>query len=176
MEGGDKTMNYFQLFDLEQGFFPDQALVKRKYYKLSRRFHPDFFVQQGDAARELAEEKLKEVHAAYAVLADPGRTMAYILGLELGLQAEEKHTLSPGFLMEMMDFNEALQEADTAEQRAVVREQINSKKRELYEGIEPVLAAYQPGIVSPEAMLQIKEYYYQQKYLERLLEEGSQGG
>ena len=78
MEGGDKTMNYFQLFDLEQGFFPDQALVKRKYYELSRRFHPDFFVQQGDAARELAEEKLKEVHAAYAVLADPGRTMAYI--------------------------------------------------------------------------------------------------
>jgi hypothetical protein len=39
----------------------------------------------------------------------------------------------------------------------------------LYENIKPVLEAYQPGVVSPEAMLPIKEYYYRQKYLQRLL-------
>jgi molecular chaperone HscB len=169
MEGGDKTMNYFQLFDLEQGFFPDQAMVKRKYYELSRRFHPDFFVQQGEVAREQAEERLKEVHAAYNVLSDAGKTMAYLLELETGISAEEKYALSPIFLMEMMELNEALQEANSAEERAEVTAQIIDKKRELYEDIKPVLEAYQPGVVSPEAMLPIKEYYYRQKYLQRLL-------
>jgi hypothetical protein len=65
--------------------------------------------------------------------------------------------------------NEALQEANSAEERAEVTAQIIDKKRELYEDIKPVLEAYQPGVVSPEAMLPIKEYYYRQKYLQRLL-------
>lgn len=169
MEAGEQRMNYFQLFELPQGFFPDPALVRKKYYELSRKFHPDFFVQQGDVAREQAEEKLKEVHAAYTVLSDAGKTMAYLLELETGMIAEEKYALSPDFLMEMMELNEALQEADTAEARAEVTKSIHDKKRELYENIKPMLEAYQPGIISREAMLPIKEYYYRQKYIQRLL-------
>ncbi|MFM9020262.1 MAG: iron-sulfur cluster co-chaperone HscB C-terminal domain-containing protein [Sediminibacterium sp.] len=169
MVAGEQRMNYFQLFELSQGFFPDPAIVRKKYYELSRKFHPDFFVQQGEVAREQAEEKLKEVHAAYTVLSDAGKTMAYLLELETGMIAEEKYALSPDFLMEMMELNEALQEAETAEARAEVTKSILDKKRELYENIKPMLEAYQPGIISPEAMLPIKEYYYRQKYIQRLL-------
>jgi molecular chaperone HscB len=85
------------------------------------------------------------------------------------MTVEEKYALSPDFLMEMMELNEALQEADSGGTRAEVTTQIVDKKRELYENIKPVLEAYQPGVVSPEAMLPIKEYYYRQKYLQRLL-------
>lgn len=169
MEAGEQRMNYFQLFELPQGFFPDQALVRKKYYELSRRYHPDFFVQQGENAREQAEEKLKEVHAAYSILSDADKTIAYLLELETGMTAEEKYALSPDFLMEMMDLNEALQEVDSEEARADVRTIILDKKRELYENIKPVLEAYQPGAVSPEALLPIKEFFYRQKYLNRLL-------
>ena len=169
MVAGEQRMNYFQLFELPQGFFPDPALVRKKYYELSRKFHPDFFVQQGEVAREQAEEKLKEVHAAYTVLSDAGKTMAYLLELETGMIAEEKYALSPDFLMEMMELNEALQEAETAEARAEVTKSILDKKRELYENIKPMLEAYQPGVLSPEAMLPIKEYFYRQKYIQRLL-------
>lgn len=169
MEAGEQRMNYFELFELPQGFFPDPAIVRKKYYELSRKFHPDFFVQQGEVAREQAEEKLKEVHAAYTVLSDAGKTMAYLLELETGMIAEEKYALSPDFLMEMMELNEALQEAETAEARAEVTKSILDKKRELYENIKPMLEAYQPGVLSPEAMLPIKEYYYRQKYIQRLL-------
>lgn len=169
MEAGDQRMNYFELFELPQGFFPDPAIVRKKYYELSRKFHPDFFVQQGEVAREQAEEKLKEVHAAYTVLSDAGKTMAYLLELETGMSAEEKYALSPDFLMEMMELNEALQEVETAEARAEVTKSILDKKRELYENIKPMLEAYQPGVLSPEAMLPIKEYFYRQKYIQRLL-------
>jgi molecular chaperone HscB len=87
MEAEEQPMNYFQLFELPQGFFSDPVLVRKKYYELSRRYHPDFFVQQGEVAREKAEEKLKEVHAAYNVLSDEGKTMAYLLKLETGMSA-----------------------------------------------------------------------------------------
>ena len=169
MEAEEQPMNYFQLFELPQGFFPDPVLVRKKYYELSRRYHPDFFVQQGEVAREQAEERLKEVHAAYNVLSDAGKTMAYLLGLETGMTAEEKYALSPSFLMEMMELNEALQEADSAGARAEVTTQILDKKRELYENIKPMLEGYQPGVISPEALLPIKEFYYRQKYIQRLL-------
>jgi len=168
-EAGEQRMNYFQLFEVPQGFFPDPVIVRKKYYELSRKFHPDFFVQQGEVAREQAEEKLKEVHAAYSVLSDAGKTMAYLLELETGMVAEEKYALSPDFLMEMMELNEALQEADTAEARAEVTKSILDKKKELYEDIKQVLEAYQPGVFSPEAMLPIKEYFYRHKYIQRLL-------
>ncbi len=36
-------MNYFDFFDIEQSFLPDQALVKKKFYQLSRQYHPDFY-------------------------------------------------------------------------------------------------------------------------------------
>lgn len=169
MEAEEQRMNYFELFELPQGFFPDPALVRKKYYALSRRYHPDFFVQQGEQAREQAEERLKEVHAAYTVLSDAGKTMAYLLELETGMTAEEKYALSPDFLMEMMELNESMQEAETEEARAAITTEIVNKKRELYENIKPMLEAYQPGAVSPEAMLPIKEYFYRQKYIERLL-------
>jgi molecular chaperone HscB len=173
MEAGEQRMNYFQLLGVPQGFFPDKALVRKKYYELSRKFHPDFFAQQGEAAREQAEERLKEVHAAYSVLSDVGKTMAYLLELETGMVSDEKYALSPDFLMEMMELNEAMQEADTAEGKTEITTKILEKKMELYENIKPVLEAYQPGLVSPEAMLPIKDYFFRLKYINRLLDEGA---
>jgi molecular chaperone HscB len=60
MEAARKAMKYFEWFEIIPGFFPDQGLVKKKYYALSRQYHPDFYVQQGEEALAAAEEKLQE--------------------------------------------------------------------------------------------------------------------
>ena len=166
-------MNYFDWFELSPGFFPDQALLKKKYYALSRQYHPDFYVQQGEAAKLEAEEKLQEVNKAYATLSNPVKTMAYLLQETVGLPEDEKFTLPPDFLMEMMELNEAMQEAETEEAKEEVREQIVAQQQSLYEQVEPIMANYQAGITTPEALLQVKQYYYQQKYLQRLLAGGN---
>ena len=165
-------MNYFDWFELSPGFFPNQALLKKKYYALSRQYHPDFFVQQGEAARLEAEEKLQEVNRAYATLSNQVKTMAYLLKETVGLPDDEKFALAPDFLMEMMELNEAMQEADTEEAKEKVKEQISIQQQSLYEQVEPIMANYQAGITTREALLQVKQYYYQQKYLQRLLAGG----
>ncbi len=49
--------------------------IKKAYRRLARRYHPD--TNQGDAA---AEERFKEVSAAYDVLSDPEKRKAYDRG------------------------------------------------------------------------------------------------
>jgi len=165
-------MNYFDWFEISPGFFPDPQMLKQKYYALSRQYHPDFYVQQGEAARLGAEEKLQEINKAYATLSNPVKTMAYLLKETVGLPEDEKFALDPDFLMEMMELNEAMQEAETKEAKEKVKEQIATQQQSLYEQVAPIMANYQAGITSQEALLQVKQYYYQQKYLQRLLAEG----
>ncbi|MEI8111075.1 MAG: Fe-S protein assembly co-chaperone HscB [Chitinophagia bacterium] len=165
-------MNYFDWFEINWSFFPDQVMLKKKFYALSRLYHPDFYVQQGEVERLEAEEKLQEINKAYATLSNPIKTMAYLLKQTVGLPEEEKFTLSPDFLMEMMELNEALQDAETEEEKEKVKEKITTQQHSLYEQVEPIMANYQAGITTQEEMLQVKHYYYQQKYLQRLLEEG----
>ena len=117
-------MKYFDWFELRPGFFPDQGLLKKKYYALSRQYHPDFYVQQGEIARLEAEEKLQEINKAYATLSNPVKTIAYLLRETIGLPEDEKIALPPHFLMEMMELNEAMQEAASEEAKEKVKEQI----------------------------------------------------
>lgn len=53
----------------------DEKAIKAAYRKLARRHHPD--VNQGDKA---AEEKFKEISAAFAVLSDPDKRARYDRG------------------------------------------------------------------------------------------------
>ncbi|MGJ8455803.1 DnaJ domain-containing protein [Pseudothermotoga sp. U03pept] len=51
-----------------------QEEIKKAYREAVRRYHPDKFV---GAARELAEEKLKQINEAYEVLSDPEKRAQY---------------------------------------------------------------------------------------------------
>ena len=57
----------------------DQAAIKKAYRKLAQQHHPD--ANQGNAA---AEERFKEVSAAYDVLGDPEKRAAYDRARQMG--------------------------------------------------------------------------------------------
>ncbi len=165
-------MNYFELFDIPLSLQPDKAAVKKQFYVLSRRYHPDFFAQSDEAAQAEALEKSALVNKGYKVLQDEDAVIQYVLQLKGMLKEEEKYPLSPDFLMEMMELNEQLTDArmeNDTRQLAMLAQTIENLKKEIYEPVEQIMAHYQEGITAEKELLQIKDYYYRKKYLDRIL-------
>jgi molecular chaperone HscB len=94
-----------------------------------------------------------------------------VLELKGIIQSEEKYALSPAFLMEMMELNEGWMEADSEAAKQSILDQIKAIQDEILEPIKNYLEMDQIDSISQEAMLQIKEYYYKKKYLDRILAE-----
>ena len=166
-------MNYFELYEMPVSFQVDQGMLKKKYYDLSRQFHPDFFTSSPDEEQAGILEKASQVNKGYKVLQNPDETIKYVLQLKGLLQEEEKFELDPQFLMEVMDINEELMELEmdeNQEQLMNVEQKANRLMLKIYEDVAPVMAGYQNGVTTEEEMLQVKDFYFQQKYLQRILD------
>ena len=163
-------MNYFDLYSLPLSLKPNQAEVKKKFYELSRQFHPDFHSRGTEEEQAEMLEKASQVNMAYKVFQHPDETIKYVLQLKGLLQEDEKYQLSPDFLMEMMDLNE--EASDVSEQADVdrVTQTIHNLQKASYEPVEAIVANYQEGITTEKELLQVKEYYFRKKYLDRVLE------
>lgn len=167
-------VNYFELYDIPVSFAPDAAVVKKKFYELSRRYHPDRFTLAGDAERAEALRMAALNNDAYKVLQNADATMAYILKMNELLEDEEKYSLPPAFLMEMMDLNESISdyemEPDNESLKTQATQALQEQLNNWNEGIQPLTAAYEGDNASKELLLQIKDYYFRKKYLLRILE------
>ena len=52
-----QIMNYFELYGLPLSFRVDQAALKKRFYALSRQYHPDFFTRSAAAEQADVLEK-----------------------------------------------------------------------------------------------------------------------
>lgn len=108
-------MDYFEVFGLPRKLRLDPAELRRKFYELSRRTHPDFHL--GAPAEEQARvlETSARLNAAYRALHDPIARVEYLVRLEEGRDtregATEKPAAPPALLAEMFEIQEALEEA-----------------------------------------------------------------
>jgi DnaJ like chaperone protein len=59
----DKSGQHYATLGLEKGASADE--VKKAYRKLSMQYHPDKVAHLGDEFRAIAEDKMKEINAAY---------------------------------------------------------------------------------------------------------------
>jgi molecular chaperone HscB len=164
-------MNYFELFDLAQSFQPDQALVKKKFYQLSRQYHPDFYGNGSEEEKEKALEMSALVNKAYQTLQNQDLLVKYVLKEAGLLEEEEKYQLSPDFLMEVMDLNEQLMDADEPETKTAIKTAIDQLNTQIYEPVKATLENHPGNTLTQEKLLQVKEFYFRKKYLDRILAE-----
>ena len=165
-------MNYFELFEMPISFTPDAKQVNRQFYVLSRRYHPDFFANGTSAEQAAALENSSQVNKGMRVLQLRDETIKYVLQLKGLLEEEEKYALPPEFLMEMMDLNEQVMEPETDNNNAAVeniKASINKTQSEIYAPVKNIIENYQEGVTTKEELLQVKDYYYKKKYLNRIL-------
>ena len=165
-------MDYFELYGLPLTFNPDQKVVKQKFYELSKKFHPDFHINE-------SEEKQEEVlllstmnNKAYQVLNDAQKRLPYILELKGEMIEGESYALPQDFLMEMMDVNEALMdlqfEPDAEKLESIKKEveNIESGMRQELDGLTRVFD--EVGADQRPLLVSIKDLHYRMKYLHRI--------
>jgi molecular chaperone HscB len=166
------SMNYFELFDIPVQFRPDKQMLRKKYLELSGRYHPDRYGSAtGDEQEEVLELSAK-VNKGYKTLTNDDELTRYILEEKGLLVTDEKYALAPDFLMEMMDLNETLPEAMEDEKaKSALVNRLKALKEEIYEPVKNIMENYQEGATSKEELLQIKDYYFRKKYLQRIAQQ-----
>ena len=155
-------MNYFELFELPVTIKIDKALLSQKYFALQKKFHPDFFTQETEFEQAEALELSSQVNKAFKIFKTEDETLKYLLQLKGILEDEEKYQLPPDFLMEVMELNENLSE-NSATGIKQFGDSLNSDVKDIIEN-------YNDTTVTKEQLLQLKEYYFKKKYLQRILD------
>ncbi len=73
--------DHFAALGVERRFGLDLTELERKFYQLSREFHPDHFTLQEAAVRQRALDKMTEINEAYRVLKSPSLRREHLLEL-----------------------------------------------------------------------------------------------
>ena len=105
------TQNHFELFSIPVEYTLDYAELDARYRKLQQTVHPDRYVNASDQERRIAMQQAAQINEAYTVLKDVTRRGQYVLELAgVDLQAEQRTTQDPAFLMQQMELREELSE------------------------------------------------------------------
>jgi molecular chaperone HscB len=108
------TDNDFQLFGLPETQAQDRAAIDARWKALQAEVHPDRFASEGAAAQRVAMQWAMRVNEAYQRLKDPLKRAAYLCELRgAPVGAENNTQMPPAFLMQQMEWREALDEASS---------------------------------------------------------------
>ena len=102
----------FALFALPQQFAQDGQQLDAAWKRLQAQTHPDKFAAEGAAAQRLAMQWSVRINEAYQRLKNPLRRAAYLCTLAGAAINAERNTAMPSdFLMQQMQWREALEDA-----------------------------------------------------------------
>jgi molecular chaperone HscB len=154
--------DFFALFGIAPTLTTDAAALRKKFYGLSRQYHPDRFSSQDAAAQTEALAMTARLNEAYRTLSHEELLLGYVLRREGVLQDEEHYQLPAEFLMEMMELNEQLSEGEEGAQP------LADAMAEWERGMAPLRVRYEQGERSAELLAAMKDYYFRKKYLQRI--------
>src|SRR5258706_15496692 len=119
----------FELFGVPRRCEQDRAVLDARWRALQAEVHPDRFAAEGAAAQRVAMQWAVRVNEAYQRLKDPLKRAAYLCklhGAEIDLQ--NNTAMPPQFLIQQMEWREALEEARTLEQVRSLADQVNARR------------------------------------------------
>lgn len=160
-------MNYFELFEIPVRLKVDKAGLPQKFFELSKKYHPDYFVNESPEKQAEALEKSALLNKGFKTFQNPDETIKYVLQLKGLLEEEEKFELPPDFLMEVLEINEQLMDMEQS-RIPYVESRIGELQAEIYAPVKEIIENYSEGITTEKELLQVKEYYYKKKYLRRI--------
>jgi len=152
----EQTADYFSVFGLPRKLNFDVAQLERDFYRLSRKLHPDLYVNKSRDEQQWALDQSSRLNDAYRTLKDPISRTQYLLSLE-GVQLEEqskaatdrarqtgeekKQVVPPDLLEEVFELNMQLQELKmSGGQDPEARAQLETAKKNFELRLEAISA------------------------------------
>ena len=130
----------FELFGLPVQFAQDRAAIDARWKELQGEAHPDKFAAQGLSAQRVAMQWSVRINEAYQRLKQPLSRASYICELHgAPIQAENNTAMPTAFLMQQMQWREALDEAETLQNMDEIAVTVSKSGRELLSKIEHAL-------------------------------------
>lgn len=160
----------FTILGLPASFDLDGATLERRLRDLSKTLHPDRYVGSPAGERRAALDQAMRVNEAYRTLRDPVTRAEALIALRTGRSVnpeEQRVTLPPSFLMQVMDAREQL--AEVRAQRDVgkleeLAEEFRAAEREL-------LATLRAAFAKPDTTDLAETPLAQLRYYRRMLDE-----
>ena len=132
--------NDFELFSLPVQFAQSRATIDARWKELQREAHPDKFAAQGAAAQRVAMQWSVRINEAYQRIKDPLRRATYLCELHNApINAENNTAMPAGFLMQQMEWREALDEAKTVQELTEIALRPSEYAREQLSKIEQMI-------------------------------------
>ena len=165
-------INYFDFYQIPESFNPDDALLKKKFYALSKEYHPDFYANEDDTKQQEILELSTLNNKAYQALSDPNKLLEYILRQHDLVNEGAKPQLPADFLMEMMDINERLMEIDNKEDLGHVTAEVLAIESDMTDELHALTKDYEQltDTAKENRLNDIANIYFRQKYLLRIKE------
>jgi len=161
------SCDYFALFGVPVSASIDGGVLERQYRQLQAAAHPDRFAGGSGGEKQLAEQMASRINDAYQTLRSPLNRAAYILSLQgIAAFAEDNTAMPPDFLMQQIEWREALEEGDDNEREKLLAEIAAEENK-----TAAAAAAAIERADWEEATAQVRQW----KYLQKMLAEYPQG-
>ena len=127
----------FALFGLPERFAIDLAQLDARWKQLQGAAHPDRFATETAAAQRVAMQWAIRINEAYRRLKDPLSRAAYLCSLHgADLQAENNTAMPAAFLMQQMEWRDALSEARTLAAVDALSDEVTASRRATLQSLQ----------------------------------------
>ena len=171
--------NFYEFFGIEQKLTLDQDALQKRFYELSRHWHPDRFSRKSAGEQAQALEATAILNDGYRTLKDPVKRAEYLLkeeGFPIGEQRSKD--VPPELLEEVFELNMMLEELKSGDEDA--RPQLESARqnfvglrdevdRELETLFNKYDAAEPQSETAKQSLHEIRGALNRRRYIENLL-------
>jgi molecular chaperone HscB len=153
---------HFELLGFEPRFALDAAQLDANYRALQARVHPDRHATASDTEKRLAMQWSLQANEAYQTLRDPLRRARYLCELNgVPVRAEDNTAMPAAFLMQQMQWREALDEAGSAAEIDALEAEVRAQRSALLARIAEAIDArgdYAAAVQDVRALMFVERF------------------
>ena len=170
------TRDYYEFFDLPRNLAIDGKDLEKRFYALSRKWHPDLFARKSQLERDESLEATALLNDGYRTLREPIARALYLLKQE-GFDVAEQGSrdVPPDLLEEVFELNMAVEELRDGDESArgqldTARQRFEAMRTELDNELQAQFALWDAGH-DKAALSEIRAVLNRRKYITNLIKQ-----